>query len=475
MSDTAAKIKKILQEIEKEDAKTDSLKSMDEVITILGGQARATGSSQSGLSAVQFNIDELKKWKDTIEKGHNIIYDRPMPGMNKIKKTVKRALRKAVRFVVDPMRIDQNAFNAAVMSAINILYNGAVVANPQKTSATIAEITRKQKEFDCSLKGVKFELEDKVAYLVEKNRELVGELEQQKEIISELKQSVETKEIISELKQSVVEVSQKADRQAEIFARFLRSHEERTEIPNIKETSSTIANPKDTRENDAYMEVDYFDFENHFRGSRDNIKKNQEIYLPYFEGKAEILDLGCGRGEFLELLKEHDISAKGVDLYPDFVYFCSLNGLSVLQGDAIEYLAAEKDNSLGGIMAAQLIEHLEIAQLFRLCTEAYKKLEHGAYLIAETPNPMCLATYMNSFYLDPSHNKPIHPKAMEYYLQKAGFKEIQILYTEASRSGYRLPLLNGEFLNNLAEFNDGIAFISDLLFGSQDYAIIAKK
>lgn len=82
---------------------------------------------------------------------------------------------------------------------------------------------------------------------------------------------------------------------------------------------------------------------------------------------------------------------------------------------------------------------------------------------------------MNSFYLDPSHNKPVHPKTMEYYLRKAGFSEVEILFTEASRSGYRLPLLSGKGVDNLEEFNNGINLVTDLLFGSQDYAVIAKK
>ena len=250
----------------------------------------------------------------------------------------------------------------------------------------------------------------------------------------------------------------------------------------LPETSSCVESVQeresgrpDPESKDTYAAIDYFDFENHFRGSREEIKAGQEVYAPYFEGRTNILDLGCGRGEFLEIMKEKGIPAKGVDLYPDYVYFCRLNGFDAVEGDAVEYLAGTENESLGGIFAAQLIEHLEVERILSLCAEAYKKLREGAFFIAETPNPTCLATYMNSFYLDPSHNKPVHPKTMEYYLRKVGFSEVEILFTEASRSGYRLPLLSGKSVDNLEEFNNGINLVTDLLFGSQDYAIIAKK
>ena len=92
----------------------------------------------------------------------------------------------------------------------------------------------------------------------------------------------------------------------------------------------------------------------------------------------------------------------------------------------------------------------------------------------ETPNPTCVSTYLNSFYLDPTHNNPIHPKTLKFFLQQAGFSNIKIVFNEQSRIPYRLPLLEVENAN-LAEFNDGINFLSDVIFGCQDYAIIAEK
>ncbi len=223
----------------------------------------------------------------------------------------------------------------------------------------------------------------------------------------------------------------------------------------------------------SYGGIDYFDFENHFRGSRAQIKKKQEIYLEYFQGRRHVLDLGCGRGEFLELLKEHGIQAYGVDLYEEFVVLCRQKKLQAVQEDAIAFL--EQTEKADGIFAGQLIEHLPLEQLIRLTELAYEKLEPGAFLILETPNPMSLAIYTNSFYLDPSHNKPVHPLTMRYLLEKAGFLDITVIFTESSRLPVQIPKLDIAQAAGIAEFNDAMKEVERTLFGSQDYAIIAKK
>ena len=102
-------------------------------------------------------------------------------------------------------------------------------------------------------------------------------------------------------------------------------------------------------------------------------------------------------------------------------------------------------------------------------------MESGSYLVIETPNPTSLAIYTHAFYVDPSHVKPVHPLTMEYFLQKAGFKNIKIIYTDTSKINCHIPALRGEGIENLDEFNDVMSDVSSTLFGSQDYAIIARK
>ena len=219
--------------------------------------------------------------------------------------------------------------------------------------------------------------------------------------------------------------------------------------------------------------IDYFDFEKHFRGSREAIKNVQRQYIKYFEGRNNILDLGCGRGEFLELLQECQINAIGVECYTEFAEYCKMKGLNVVEADALTYL--EKQDCVGGIFAGQLIEHLKFNQIVRLCELAYDKLEDGGYIIMETPNPMSLAIYTHAFYMDPSHNKPIHPLTMEYFMRKVGFKEVEILFTESSKYPADIPKLVGDHIENLEAFNQSMEEVSRTLFGSQDYAIIGRK
>lgn len=240
--------------------------------------------------------------------------------------------------------------------------------------------------------------------------------------------------------------------------------EQKLETSELEEKITNIENV--ARED--YSCIDYFDFENKFRGSIEDIKNRQKIYLPYFREKHNVYDLGCGRGEFVELLQENHIGITGVDLYLPFVEFCQSRNLNVVYGDALK--ALKNVESVDGVFLGQLIEHISTKQLVEILTTAYDKLGQGCYLIAETPNPVSLAIYTRSFYIDPSHNKPVHPLTLQYLVEKAGFRECEIIFTEGSRVPVKIPSIVG-----MDEFNESMKIVSDTLFGSQDYALIARK
>ncbi len=237
------------------------------------------------------------------------------------------------------------------------------------------------------------------------------------------------------------------------------------------EENACLKHPE--KEGEAYDAIDYFDFENHFRGSREVIKERQRQYLRYFSECKNVVDIGCGRGEFLELLKENNIGATGVDTYDEFVEYCRIHDLSAVCDDGSHYL--KTIDSTDGIFVGQVVEHLKEFQIVDLCNTAFEKMQSGSYLIIETPNPTSLAIYTHAFYVDPSHVKPVHPLTMEYFLQKAGFKDIQIVYTDSSRLDIDIPEIHGDGIENSDEFNRVMKIVSSTLFGSQDYAIIARK
>ena len=171
-------------------------------------------------------------------------------------------------------------------------------------------------------------------------------------------------------------------------------------------------------------DVNYFLFEENFRGSREDIKHRQAAFLPYFEKCFRVLDIGCGRGEFLEILRDHNIGGIGVDLDADMVEYCRTRRLEVTQGDAITYLESLDDKSLDGIFIDQVVEHLDPAYLFRLLTLCYQKLKFGYYLVIETVNPLSFVSFVN-FFIDLTHKRPIHPETLQFLMKSAEFRECE--------------------------------------------------
>lgn len=223
---------------------------------------------------------------------------------------------------------------------------------------------------------------------------------------------------------------------------------------------------------DTYHQIDYFDFENHFRGPRELIIERQKIYLDYFSGCKHVMDFGCGRGEFTELMQNSNIGVIGVDQYQPYVDYMKELGLPAVCDDGIHYL--NEQESIDGLFLGQVVEHMGISAIIETCQLAYEKLEEGRYLIMETPNPMSLYIFTHSFYIDPSHEKPVHPLTLQYICQKAGFQDVQIMFTEGSKPPVEVPQLLDE-REDVLKLNEYLSSMARDLYGSQDYAIIAKR
>jgi len=172
--------------------------------------------------------------------------------------------------------------------------------------------------------------------------------------------------------------------------------------------------------------IDWFTFAHKFRGPEPKIRAHFARYLPHFKAAGPVLDLGCGRGEFLKLLRDQGVEARGLDLTPENIALCEAEGLRAELQDFFTYLPGLADQSLGGIFCAQVIEHLPPAKLPELIRICAAKLKPGAPIVFETPNPECLAIFATHFYLDPTHVRPVPPALMEFYLAEAGFTEITV-------------------------------------------------
>ncbi len=166
--------------------------------------------------------------------------------------------------------------------------------------------------------------------------------------------------------------------------------------------------------------LNYFIFEDRFRGSRNDTKAKQLKFVKYFEGCKNVLDIGCGRGEFLELLKDNGISGHGIDIDEDMVRYCRSRDLNVEKLDAVSYLNQLEDKSLDGIFIDQVVEHLDPDYLIKMIDLCYKKMLFGAYIIMETVNPLSLLSLAN-FYMDMSHKRPASPRNAQIFDECRGF------------------------------------------------------
>jgi SAM-dependent methyltransferase len=186
-----------------------------------------------------------------------------------------------------------------------------------------------------------------------------------------------------------------------------------------------------------------------------------------------VLDVGCGRGELVELLGAHGVEASGVDLDADMVADAQARGVNVVLGDAIEHLRSVPAGSLGAIVSLHVIEHLELGALLELLELSASRLRAGGVFVAETPNPASLIVLGNSYVLDPTHVRPLHPSLMVFLCESAGFRDVKLRFFSPAED-YQLPLVDDPDAPPwVASVNTALSKLNETLFGPQEYAVIA--
>ena len=175
----------------------------------------------------------------------------------------------------------------------------------------------------------------------------------------------------------------------------------------------------------------YGGFEDWFRGSEEAIADRQRVYLPLVRDHAPVLDVGCGRGEFLGILREADVPAVGLDLDPGMVERARAKGFEVHLADAVAYLEGVHDRSVGAVFAAQVIEHLPYSEFIAFLRAARTKLAPGGLLVMETVNPHS-PTALKHFWIDPTHQHPLFPEVVVGFCELTGFSKAYIWYPQGT-------------------------------------------
>jgi O-antigen chain-terminating methyltransferase len=395
-----------------------------------------------------------------------------------LKNSIAQAFKRFVARVLDWHVREQVEFNRATMICVQATIE-AINATTRNTTALVVHYQRMQnelREFRQTLQVA----EDMRASLAEfEQRAVAGEIRVLRSV-AELQVAYQYRlnQLEGNYKQLLGvqhrDYQDALDRNAEVIQKRMwqdlanmRQEFERLihyELRMVRQKPMTVAVPAAGSAASAEpIPIDWQAFARRFRGSEERIAQQQARYVAHFAGTdGEILDLGCGRGEFLTAACEAGLRVRGIETSQECVDICRSKGLEAECADMFAYLAAQPDGSVAGVYCAQVIEHISPADLARLIAVLGRKLRRGAKVAFETPNPECLAIFATHFYIDPTHTRPVPSALLSFYLLEAGFGAIQLDYLEPAAESF--PAIN--------ELPAGVR---ELFFGGLDYSIFATK
>ena len=386
---------------------------------------------------------------------------------NGFTRSVANVVGKIFLYFAQVVTKPQQAFNLSMMQTIHRINENLHILqhNNNWLLGRLQEMESKTAELSSHLTEFRI-LNKKFMYLEAKNETLEGKLEFLKGTNAQFADTV------SGLKPEMAMIREQLTR---LMTTML--NQERRLAVLLEEARTRFPDPFDNaqlkifaNELEAIEEELYLSFEDKYRGTREEIQERVKVYLPLMqkaragERLSPILDVGCGRGEWLEVLKNAGMTAYGVDSSKTMVERCRATGLKAEQGDVLGYLKQIKDESLGAVTGHHIIEHLPFKVWKQMLVEVYRVLKHGGVMIFETPNPENVVVGSNTFYLDPTHIHPLPSELVQFVAAKQGFSKVEIL-----------RLHPFDEYEKVADTNGASGRINQLVYGPRDYALIAWK
>ncbi len=400
-------------------------------------------------------------------------------------RSLKGRLRGFIWGLVGPAFEEQKRFNSALVDHLN--RNAAGEAATREAAAALIAAMRHQLDQQVQFQSrlIQF-LQTVTLYVDTKDRAVGGQVKVVNAGLSAMaddwmrrSESLAAREARLASRLSTLSDVQATASLAQQTALTLKREVERLLDAGLPSGAGAPAAPAAAPDLDAFK---YLGFEDQFRGSREAIRARLADYVPLFEGLGDVVNLGCGRGEFLDLLRERGISARGVDLNHEMAETSRARGFEVAEQDALSFLESQPDASIGGLFAAQVVEHLEPGYLMALIETACHKLRPGGLIVLETINVACWLAFFESYIRDLTHVRPIHPETLQYLLRASGFRDVRIDFRPPEAEADRLeevaplPVDAAPGLPTVADVvNANVAKLNARLFTHLDYAAIGRK
>ena len=397
-------------------------------------------------------IDQLKDSLNRIYRASE-----GMMGNPKLPLFIRKIIHKICHVILGPYFERQNEFNSQIVHLIN---------------ESIAQLETYRKREQLAF-GAIIQFDQRIIALMDVKELNAGHrnfkmlLEMQNQIMND----------IDRLKETLMIAYEGIDRRLLSFMAQQLETKQRLDTLKAEETEKIITPEKaaidfniNRKETDEFYAL-YVAFENRYRGPEELIKKRLAKYADMVGTEGKILDIGCGRGEFLELVKERGLEGYGIDINVEMVKRCEEKKLEVLQEDALEHLIKLKEESIGTILCTHVIEHILHYKWYEMLILCRRALMPNGKLIIETLNPRSFYGVIEYYFKDPTHRNLMYPEYLHYLLEILGFKNVWLGYSSPVESSIALI----DVMKHEPEINENFSRLNKFLFDSIEYHMVSHK